>query len=54
MNQLLSLWRIAVLTTWALVGVNGPGDTQDTVALLLLIVEGLLKQDGHIGWGLEP
>lgn len=32
---------------------HGPGDAQDAVALLLLIVEGFLKQDGDGCWSRE-
>lgn len=35
------------------VHLHGPGDAQDAVALLLLVVEGLLKQDGDGGRGRE-
>lgn len=35
------------------VHLHGPGDAQDAVALLLLVVEGLLEQDGDGGWGRE-
>ena len=37
----------------ALVCVDGSGDAQDAVTLLLVVVEGLLKQDRDGGWGLE-
>lgn len=35
---------------WAWIHLHGPGDAQDAVALLLVIVEGFLKQDGDHRW----
>lgn len=45
-------WRSLCLRL-AGVHLHGPGDAQDAVALLLLVVEGLLKQDGDGGRGWE-
>ena len=37
-------WRTAL--SWVLLHFHWPGDAQNAVALLLIIVEGFLKQDG--------
>lgn len=38
----------------ARVHLHGPGDAQDAVALLPVVVEGLLEQDGDRHWSREP
>ncbi len=45
-------WRRAELG-WARLHLHRPGDAQDAVALLLVVVEGLIKEDGDRRWSRE-
>lgn len=46
LHTLQAVRRQRVLLCRTLVHVDGPGDAQDAVALLLVVVERFLKQDG--------
>lgn len=39
--------------SWTRFHLHGPGDAQDAVALLQVVVKGFFKQDGDRGWELE-
>lgn len=48
-----AVWRRRVVLGRAGLHLHGPGDAQDAVALLLVVVEGFLKQDGDGRWSWE-